>query len=128
MNSKKSPTTYMFVFRYPKAGATLSPEEMQRVFEQWRVWLGQIRARGQYVAGDPLEDQPARLLRAARGRKGTDGPFAEAKEVVAGYVLVTAKNFRAAVALARGCPGLKLPGRSVEVRQVSPMDGRLHSS
>jgi hypothetical protein len=128
MSQKKSPATYLFVFRYPKNEAALSPGEMQQVFERWRVWLGKIRANGQYVAGDPLEDQPLRVLRAPRRRRATDGPFAEAKEVVAGYVLITAKNFAAAVAVARGCPALKLPGRSVEVRQVSPMDGRLHSA
>jgi hypothetical protein len=50
----------------------------------------------------------------------TDGPFAETKEVVGGYMLIKAKTFAEAVRLSKGCPGLERGG-CVEVRQLMPM-------
>jgi hypothetical protein len=111
----------MFVFRYPENEPDLSPEEMQKIFEKWRTWIDGMKARGRYVAGDPLEDEPGIVLRGLNGARMTDGPFAEAKEVVAGYVMIKADNFAAATEFAKGCPALDLPGRSVEVRQIRPM-------
>jgi hypothetical protein len=121
MSQNNPPATYMFVFRYPENEPDPTPEEMQKSFEKWRVWIGQMRASGQYIAGDPLEDNPAKVLRGPRGAKLSDGPFAEAKEVVAGYVMIKAPSFEAAVEMAKGCPAFDLPGRSVEVRQLKPM-------
>ena len=56
-----------------------------------------------------------------RGSKISDGPFAEAKEVVGGYMLIAAKNFADAVAIAQDCPGFDNGSTSVEVRQIKPM-------
>jgi hypothetical protein len=50
----------------------------------------------------------------------TDGPFAEAKDVVAGYIVVEASNLEEAVALSEGCPILEVGG-SVEVRPVQKL-------
>jgi hypothetical protein len=111
----------MFVFRYPENEADPSPEEMQKIFEKWRTWINGMKAKGIYVAGDPLEDEPGKVLRGPRGAKVTDGPFAEAKEVVAGYVMIKAKDFAEATEIAKGCPAFDLPGRSVEVRQIRPV-------
>lgn len=116
--SQNNPTTYMFVFRYPTDVPDPTPEEMQKIFEGWRVWIQSMRDQGVYAGGDPLEDEPAKVL---RGGKVTDGPFAEAKEVVAGYIMVRTPDFASAVALAQQCPSLQLPKRTVEVRQLKPM-------
>ncbi|HTE34601.1 MAG TPA: YciI family protein, partial [Chryseolinea sp.] len=48
----------------------------------------------------------------------TDGPFAEIKESIAGYIMVHASSFDDAVSLANACPILNGPGNSVEVRKV----------
>jgi len=48
----------------------------------------------------------------------TDGPFVEAKEVVGGYMLVTADSIEQAVEVARESPGVLMPGSSVEVREI----------
>lgn len=45
----------------------------------------------------------------------TDGPYAEAKDVVGGYIVVEARDLAQAVDLAKGCPILDVGG-SVEVR------------
>jgi hypothetical protein len=50
----------------------------------------------------------------------TDGPFGETKDLVGGYLLVTAASLDAATELARGCPIFEREG-SVEVREVREM-------
>jgi hypothetical protein len=112
--------TYMFLFRNPADMPEASPEQMQQNFQKWMTWIQAMKAKGQYVAGEPLEDDPAKVLRGPRGAKVTDGPFAEAKEVVAGYMLIAAKNFAEAVKIAKDCPGYALGG-TVEVRQIMPI-------
>src|ERR1043165_5793699 len=68
-------TTYMFVFRSPAEMPDASPAEMQQSFQKWMAWIHAMKARGQYLAGEPLEDTQARVLRGPRGGKVTDGPF-----------------------------------------------------
>ena len=121
MSQKKpSAPTYMFVFRNCKGMDDCTPEEMQQLFQKWMAWIAGMKAKGQYLAGDPLEDTPGKVLRGLRGAQVTDGPFAEAKEIVGGYMLIAAKNFAAAVKISQGCPGLARGG-SVEVRQLMPL-------
>jgi hypothetical protein len=48
--------------------------------------------------------------------KVTDGPFAEAKEVIGGYWMIQAKSKAEAVEWARRCPAA--PGDVIEIRQV----------
>jgi hypothetical protein len=110
----------MFLFRNAVDLADPSPAEMQQTFEKWMTWIKEMKANGQYLAGEPLEDNPAKVLRGPRGAKVTDGPFAEAKEVVAGYMLIATKNFAEAVKLAKTCP-IYARGGNVEVRQIMPI-------
>ncbi len=51
----------------------------------------------------------------------TDGPFAEAKDVIGGYSLIKARDLSEAAELAKGCPILDRGGR-VEVRPVMKYD------
>ena len=69
----------------------------------------------------PLNKGGAKVKRTDGKISVIDGPYAEAKEVVAGYVMIKAKNFADAAEIAKGCPALDLPGRSVEVRQIKPL-------
>ncbi|HOP99002.1 MAG TPA: YciI family protein [Verrucomicrobiota bacterium] len=48
----------------------------------------------------------------------TDGPFAEAKEIVGGFMIVSADTLEEAVEVARQSPGTWSPGSSVEVREI----------
>jgi len=48
----------------------------------------------------------------------TDGPFVEAKEVVGGFMIISAASLEEAVQVARECPGVVMPGSSVEVREI----------
>lgn len=62
---------------------------------------------------------PSKGTRVAFGAGGpaiTDGPFAEAREVVGGYWMIQVKSKAEAVEWARRCPAA--PGDVIEVRQV----------
>ena len=61
-----------------------------------------------------------------QGREGqqktvTDGPFAEAKDVIGGYTLVEARDIDQAVELSKGCPIFEFEG-AVEVRPIMKMN------
>ncbi len=49
----------------------------------------------------------------------SDGPFAESKETIGGYFLLTVGSMDEAVAIAQQCPGLPY-GIRVEVRPIAP--------
>src|SRR5689334_21700057 len=98
--------------------ATASPEQMQAMFERYRAWSRKVGEAGKMAGGAKLNDEGGRHLRSNGGGKVevTDGPYAEAKEVLGGYYTVTADSYDEAVEIARGCPHLDYGW--IEVRQV----------
>jgi hypothetical protein len=42
----------------------------------------------------------------------------EAKEVVGGFMIISAASLEEAMQVARECPGVVMPGSSVEVREI----------
>ena len=47
----------------------------------------------------------------------TDGPYAEAKDLIGGYTVISAEHLDEATEIARGCPFLPVGG-TVEIRPV----------
>jgi hypothetical protein len=94
----------------------LSPEEMQKVSEQWMAWFKRLTEEGKAISGHPLE-RDGKTVSGKNGRVVADGPFAEAKEAIGGYFLLDVATMDEAVAIARQCPGLPY-GAKVEVRAV----------
>ncbi len=68
------------------------------------------------LQGNPL-GLGGRVVSEPRGQRVTDGPYAEATEVVAGYVMIRAASLDAAAEIAKGCPELPI-GLTVEVRPL----------
>jgi len=108
-----------FVYLYRGGETGRSPERMQQMMQKWMTWLKQLNESGH------IKDQGHPLERAGKLVKGkqktvTDGPFAEAKDVVGGYTLVEARDLEQAVELSKGCPIFDVEG-AVEVRPVMKM-------
>lgn len=97
----------------------LSPEQMQRVVQQYIDWAAKLRKRGILKGGDELKSSGRVLIGGEGGI--TDGPFTESKEAVGGYFLIEAADYDAAVEITRECPALQHNGR-VEIRQISDYD------
>jgi hypothetical protein len=92
-------------------------EAVQRVGE----YAMSLLSDGTLKGGAPL--RPAGEAKRVRTRDGQqrilDGPFAEAKEVIAGYFVIEAASVEAATAIASRCPNAEFG--SVEVREIVPM-------
>ena len=56
-----------------------------------------------------------------KGKVVSDGPFAEGKEIVGGYLIVNAADLDEAAEISKGCPIFKNNGE-VEVREILSMD------
>src|SRR5947199_2749378 len=115
--STETQDKYMLLFRGNDWHKGLSPEEMQKVADQWMAWFKRLTAQGKAIAGNPLERE-GRVVSGKNGRVVADGPFAESKEAIGGYFLLQVKSLDEAVAIAKECPGLAY-GAVVEVRPVA---------
>ena len=91
-----------------------SPEEMQASIQLWQDWIGGIAAQGKFVSTNALTPN-GRTINGAGVI--TDGPYAEVKEMVGGYLICKTDTLDDAVALSAGCPTLTYGGK-VEVREV----------
>ncbi|HEY4157408.1 MAG TPA: YciI family protein [Polyangiaceae bacterium] len=108
---------FLYLFRGGNM-AGMSPQEQEANMKKWGAWMGQLSSAGQFKSGDPL-GQAGKVVTGTK-KAITDGPFGETKDVVGGYLIVTAPNLDAAVEAARGCPIFERDG-SVEVREVQEM-------
>ena len=118
--SKKKERTivpdYLFLFKGGlPSDSGLSPEEMQQHIQKWFSWIAALRDKGIYKGGEPLEKGG---LIVTSDQTITDGPFAESKELIGGYVMVDVDTLEEAAEIAKECPVLELDGR-VEVRPVA---------
>ena len=77
-----------------------SPEQMQQMLEDYKQWAGSLGEA--YVDGQRLENTG--VLLESKDTITTDGPFLEAKEIIAGYVIVQTGDFEQAVDIAKNCP------------------------
>jgi hypothetical protein len=110
---------FLMLFRSdPAVMAAFTPEKMASVMQQWQSWMGDLAARDQFVGTNRLFAEGKTV---SPGNIITDGPFAEGKEIVGGYMLLKAASLDEAIEIAKGCPILQNNGR-VEVRPVLPMD------
>ena len=90
------------------------------MMQKWMTWLKELAAKGHIKdQGQPLE-RAGKLVKGKR-KSVTDGPFAETKDVVGGYTLITARDLDQAVDLSKGCPILEVDG-AVEVRPVMKLN------
>lgn len=106
---------YVFLYRGGER-PTGTPEQMQNEMQRWMTWLKGLTDAGHVKdPGHPLE-RAGKLVK-GRQRTITDGPFAEAKDVIGGYSLVRARDLAQATELAHGCPIFE-HGGEVEVRPV----------
>ncbi len=99
----------------PEAWESLSEEERNAVYVAYR----EINENPGVTAG--LQMQPPEAATTVRVEDGktltTDGPFAEMKEAIGGYLVYEADDLDAAIELASRIPAASMGG-AVEVRPV----------
>jgi hypothetical protein len=109
---------YMLLIYLDDAWNNLPLAERQQLYWDQVKVSDELRARGQVLGGSPLH--PASTATSVRVRDGkrllTDGPFAETREQLGGYMLIDVENLDEAIAVADRSPLARVG--TIEVRPV----------
>jgi len=101
-------------------GKRNDPEQADAYWGGWNAYIGALAQSGAMLSGNVL--QPPEVATTVRVKNGTrhvvDGPFADTKEMLAGYVILDAPDLDAALEWAARAPCAS--AGSVEVRPVLP--------
>ena len=105
-----------FTYLFRGGMAPGSPELTQQRMQKWVAWMKELGEKGHLKnPGNPLE--PTGKVVKGIQKTVTDGPYAETKDIVGGYIVVDARDIGHAVEISKGCPIFEAGG-SVEVRPV----------
>lgn len=118
------PHPYMLLLHSkPANDVALSPAELMELIGRYKAWSAQMAQQGRLSGGEKLTDDGGRVIRLQGSQViVSDGPYAEAQDVVGGYFLINADDDAQAVALAQTCPHLH-GTQWIEVRRIDPMTG-----
>jgi hypothetical protein len=116
MTTPNSTSEYMLLFRGPHWDKGLSPDQLQQMMDRVMAWFEGLKGQGKVKAGQPLGPE-CKMVSGKNGRTVADGPFAESKEAVGGFLQIEADTLDQAVAIAATFPPLD-HGITVEVRPV----------
>ncbi|MFC5548504.1 YciI family protein [Massilia aerilata] len=96
----------------------------QAMLDALNAFNAEQAAQGRLLAGDGLKasSRGARVKLAGGQASVIDGPFAEAKELIAGFWMIRAASMADAVAWARTLPYPTGPHVEVEIREAMTMD------
>jgi hypothetical protein len=94
------------------SGEKPSPAQMEAMYAKFHAWKDKFAKN--------IVDMGGRLGGGgvATSETTTDGPFVESKEIVGGFMIIQANSLGEAMEVARECPGVVMPGSSVEVREI----------
>ena len=97
-----------------------SPSDNEPNLGAWRLYHRSLIEAGIYVAGDPLHlPEMGTTVRVSSGKRATqDGPYAETKEQLGGFIILELPSLDAAIQWASRCPAASYG--AVEVRPLAP--------
>lgn len=99
----------------------MAPEQMQAIIQRYVAWRARVQ-HGRTITGHKLRDNEGRVVNGQGSRlKVSDGPFAEANEVMGGLFVIEAANYDEVVELCKDCPHLEFG--SIEIREIEPTPG-----
>jgi hypothetical protein len=109
---------YLLLFRGGLDFSKATPEEQQENMMKWKTWAEQLAKDGKYGGGSRLTSDGT-VIKGSK-KQISDGPFTESKEIIGGYISITASDKEEAVEMAKGCPIFHYDG-IVEIREVIKM-------
>ena len=114
----------LLIYNNPATLEALSEEERNEVFGDVGALMNELTDSGELVGGEALaHPSTAKTVRRHEGAvAATDGPFAEAKEQFAGYVMVDCESEERALEIALRWPDPKYGG-ALELRAVMQESG-----
>jgi hypothetical protein len=114
----------LLIFETPEAFATRKTSENNPYLGAWRAYHKALLEAGIYAGGDPLDvPETAATVRLSEGKRQVqDGPFADTKEQLAGFLILELSSLDAALDWAARCPAASTG--AVEVRPLAPESKR----
>lgn len=114
MNDQTS-NKYLCMLRSESGGCEKpSPSEMEAMYARFADWQ-QKYADNILDMGGKLSQQGA----VVRHDAVADGPFVEIKEILGGYMMLSAASLEEAIAIIQASPMVANPGTSIEIREIS---------
>jgi hypothetical protein len=107
---------YLLLLRGTQLDQRLPLHEMQEAMGKFTEWVSSLALAGKLKLAQPL-GHDGKIVGGQKERTVSDGPFAESKEAVGGYLLLTVDTIEEAIGIAKECPLIDW-GSSVEVRPV----------
>src|SRR3981189_2580080 len=117
-------TQYMLLLHQaPNYNMDLPREKMMEMTKRYWPGAAARRKRGRRAGGEKLAAGGVRHIKVKDGKPmASDGPYAEAKDVIGGYFVIEAKDAAEAETIARDCPHLTLAATNwVEIRPIDDM-------
>jgi hypothetical protein len=109
-----------FVYLFRGGQRPTTPEQGQQQMQKWMTWMKELGDHGHIKnPGHPLE--PTGKIVKGHNKTVTDGPFAESKDLVGGFIVVEARDLAHAAELSKGCP-IFGTGGDVEIRPVMKLN------
>jgi hypothetical protein len=114
----------LLVYESPEAFATRKNNEIDAYTGAWRAYHKALVESGSYVAGDPLEvPETGTTVRVREGKRHVqDGPYADTKEQLGGFIIMELPSLDEALEWAARCPGASIG--VMEVRPLAPQSKR----
>ena len=106
------------IYNNPDAFESLSEQDRDALMNEADVFIKEFQGTGEFLGGSALA-HPAtgRTVRVRGGKtQATDGPFAEAKEFIAGYYVLDVDSLERAVEIVSHDPASRF--WAVEVRPI----------
>jgi hypothetical protein len=97
-----------------------SEREGQGLYDRMLRFSADLKQRGLLTMSQSLKTDAAEVRVTRHGEKFAvrDGPFAEAKEMIGGFFLLTCETREQALDIARACPAAEWA--TIEVRELGP--------
>lgn len=110
----------MLIYETPKDFDARSADKNSPHIAAWRAYYEAMVDAGAYVGGNPLElPASATTVRLKEGQRHVqDGPYAETKEMLGGFIILELPSLDAALDWAARCPAAATG--AVEVRPLAP--------
>lgn len=108
----------LMIYQNPAAVEALSKEEMGKVMEEATAIWRELNETGEFVSGEALAHPlTSKTVQVRNGVPAvTDGPYIEAKEQLAGYVVIECETEQRAIDIAAAWPDARY--WAMEVRPV----------
>jgi hypothetical protein len=113
----------LLLHQVPNYNMDLPREKMLEMTKRYMTWAEGLRQKGRLAGGEKLAAGGVRHIKLKDGKPvASDGPYAEAKDVIGGYFVIEAKDAAEAETIARDCPHLAISATNwLEIRPIDDM-------